>query len=138
MGAEAALRAAATGVRLRAIVADGAGASTLTDQKLLPHGLSPVFTSVTWLTMRGTELVSGETEPAGLSRIVARIRVPVLLIASNASGERAIDQIYRERIGHDASSWYLPDTGHTAGLSAHPALYAAHVDAFLASALRAP
>jgi len=102
----------------------------------LEHGLSPVFTSVTWLTMRGTELVSGESEPAGLSRLVGRIRAPVLLIASNASGERAIDHIYRDRIGRDASLWYLPDTPHTGGLSAHRAQYAAHVDTFLAAALR--
>ena len=136
MGAEGALRAAATGVPLRAIVADGAGASTLGDDKLLPHGLSPVFTSVTWLTMRGTELVSGEPEPAGLSRIVGRIRAPVLLIASNAKGERAIDQIYRDRIGRNASLWYLPDAGHTGGLSTHPAQYAARIESFLARALR--
>ena len=114
MGAEEALRAAATGVPLNAIVADGAGASTLADDQLLPHGLGAVYTSVTWLTMRGTGLVSGETEPTGLSRLVGRIRVPALLIASNASGERTIDQIYRDRIGRTASLWYLPDAGHTA------------------------
>jgi hypothetical protein len=61
--------------------------------------------------------------------------VPVLLIASNASGERAIDQIYRDRIARNATLWYLPDTGHTAGLSAHPAQYSTRVDAFLANAL---
>jgi pimeloyl-ACP methyl ester carboxylesterase len=136
MGAEGALRAAATGVPLSAVVADGAGASTLDDDQLLPHGLGPVFTSVTWLTMRGTELVSGETEPSGLSRIVGRIRVRVLLIASNAQSERAIDQIYRRRIGRNASLWYLPDAGHTGGLSTHPDQYAAHIESFLASALR--
>jgi uncharacterized protein len=136
MGAEAALRAAAAGVALSAVVADGAGASTLTDNQLLEHGLAPVFTSVTWLTMRGAELVSGETEPTGLSRLVGHIRVPVLLIASNANGERAIDRIYRDRIGRNASLWYLPDAGHTAGLSTHPRQYAARVDRFLAGALR--
>ena len=94
-----------------------------------------MFTSVTWLTMRGTELVSGGPEPAGLSRIVGRIRVPVLLIASNASRERTIDQIYRRRIGRDATLWSLPDAGHTDGLSTHPAQYAARVESFLASAL---
>jgi pimeloyl-ACP methyl ester carboxylesterase len=136
MGAEEALRAAATGIPLAAVVADGAGASTLSDDQLLPHGLSPVFTSVTWLTMRCTELVSGESEPAGLGRTAGRIRVPVLLIASNASGERTIDQIYRRRIGRDATLWYLPDAGHTGGLSTHPAQYAPRIESFLASALR--
>lgn len=136
MGAEEALRAAASGIPLSAVVAEGAGASTLTDDQLVSHGLSAVFTSETWLTMRGTELVSGETEPPGLSRIVGRIRVPVLLIASNASGERVIDAAYRARIGRNASLWYLPDTGHTAGLSTHPAGYAARIDGFLADALQ--
>jgi uncharacterized protein len=135
MGAEEALRAAASGIPLSAVVAEGAGASTLADAQLVSHGLNAVFTSETWLTMRGTELVSGETEPAGLSRIVGRIRVPVLLIASNASGERAIDQAYRERIGGNASLWYLPDAGHTAGLSTHPAEYAARIEGFLTDAV---
>lgn len=138
MGAEEALRAAAEGVPLRAIVAEGAGASTLADDRLIPHGLAPVFTSVTWLTMRGAELVSGETEPPGLSQIVSRIHVPVLLIASRAAGERRIDDVYRSRIGHNASLWYLPDSAHTAGLRTHPAQYAAQVDRFLARALSGP
>ena len=136
MGAEEALRAAATGIPLSAIIADGAGASTLADDQLVPHGIGPVFTSATWLTMHGTELVSGESEPPGLNQIVDRIHVPVLLIASNANGERAIVQIYRERIGRNAGLWYLPDTPHTDGLSAHPAQYTARIDAFLAGALR--
>jgi uncharacterized protein len=136
MGAEEALRAAATGIPLSAVVADGAGASTLADDQLSAHGIGPVFTSMTWLTMRGTELISGESEPPGLSQIAGRIHVPVLLIASSASGERAIDQVYRERIGPRASLWYLPDARHTDGLSAHPAQYTARVDAFLAEALR--
>ena len=56
MGAEEALRAAATGVPLAAVIADGAGASTLGDSELVAHGLQPVFASVTWLTMRAVEL----------------------------------------------------------------------------------
>ena len=136
MGGEEALRAAATGVPLSAIIADGAGASTLGDNQLVSHGLAPVFTSVTWLTMRGTELVSGEPEPAPLKQIVDGIHVPVLLIASNKSGERAIDQAYRARIVPKASLWYLPDAGHTNGLRTHPQEYAARVQTFLAAALR--
>lgn len=135
MGAEEALRAAATGVALNAIIADGAGASTLGDNQLVPHALAPVFTSVTWLTMRGTELVSGQGEPAPLRQIVKRVHVPVLLIASNESGERATDQAYRDRIGPNASLWYLPDAPHTKGLTTHPVEYAARVEAFLARAL---
>jgi pimeloyl-ACP methyl ester carboxylesterase len=136
MGGEEALRAVATGIPLNAVIADGAGASTLADHQLVRHALAPVFSSVTWLTMRGTELASGEPEPAPLKDIVGGIHVPVLLIASNESGEHAIDRAYRARIGPNASLWYLPDAGHTNGLRTHPAAYAAHVQTFLASALR--
>jgi pimeloyl-ACP methyl ester carboxylesterase len=136
MGAEEALRAAADRLPLAAVVADGAGASTLGDDELISHAFAPVFTSVTWLTMRGVELVSGEREPAPLKSIVRRIRVPVLLIASNANGELAIDEAYRARIGPRASLWYLRHAGHTAGLTTQPSAYAARVLAFLAAALR--
>ncbi len=136
MGAEEALRAAANGVPVAAIVADGAGASTLGDAQISSHGLAPVFTSVTWITMRGTELAGGDTEPAPLKDVVGRIHRPVLLIASNASGERVVDQTYRDRIGARATLWYLADVGHNSGLRAHPREYAARVIAFLRAALR--
>jgi hypothetical protein len=116
MGAEEALRAAAGGIPLRAVIADGAGASTLGDQQIVAHGLSPVFVSEVWLTMHAIELVSGENEPPPLKTIVGHIRVPVLLIASNAPSERAIDNVYRQRIGPNAALWYLPDIGHISGL----------------------
>jgi uncharacterized protein len=135
MGAEEALRAAAGGIPLRAIVADGAGASTLGDQQIVPHGLGPIYNSETWLTMRAIGLVSGESEPAPLKTIIGHIRVPVLLIASNASNERAIDNAYRQQIPAHATLWYIPDASHTNGLATHPQAYAARVGAFLKAAL---
>ncbi|MGZ4231396.1 MAG: alpha/beta hydrolase [Solirubrobacteraceae bacterium] len=134
MGAEEALRAAASGVPLAAVIADGAGASTLGDSKLVSHGLEPVFVSVTWLTMRAIGLESGETEPAPLNTILHRVRAPVLLIASNRPGELTIDKVFRARIGQ-TSLWYLPDVGHIQGLRSHPQAYATRVTAFLDHAL---
>jgi uncharacterized protein len=138
MGAEEALRAAAGGIPLRAVVADGAGASTLGDQQIVAHGLSPIFDSETWLAMRAIEAVSGESEPAPLKTIVGHIRVPVLLIASAAPDEYAINEVYRRDIGSNATLWYIPDAGHTNGLATHPAAYAARVDAFLTATLAGP
>ena len=135
MGAEEALRAAGGGIPLRAIVADGAGASTLGDQQIVVHGLAPVFDSETWLMMRAIELVSGDSEPPPLKTIVGHIHVPVLLIASGASNEHAIDNAYRQRIGANATLWYISDAGHTNGLATHPQAYAARVSAFLKAAL---
>ena len=137
MGAEEALRAAADGVPLNAVVADGAGASTLGDMRLSSNGpLTPVLLSASWLSFREDELISGDDEPAPLKDIVGRIRVPVLLIASNDGGERTIDEAFRARIGDRALLWYVPDAGHTKALVVHPAAYTSRVSTFLASSLR--
>ena len=136
MGAEEALRAAADGIPLRAIVADGAGASTMGDQRLIDHGATePIFLSVAWLTMRATEVASGEREPAPLANIVSRINAPVLLIASNAPDEHDLDAMYQSRIRASARLWYLSGTGHTRGLATHPAAYTDRVMGVLRTAL---
>jgi uncharacterized protein len=135
MGAEEALRAAGSGVPLAAVIADGAGASTLGDSELAADGLQPVFVSETWLTMRATELLSGEREPAPLKSVVARVHVPVLLIASGRRGERTIDEAYRKRIGARATLWSVPEAAHTQALRTHPRAYAERVTAFLSTTL---
>ena len=136
MGAEEALRAAAGGVPLAAVVADGAGASTLGDQRLVTHGLAaPIALSSAWLLMREAEILSGTAEPPPLEDIVGRIRVPVLLVASGAAGERVVDEAFRSRIGAQARLWYLPDTAHTRGLAAHREQYTIRATRFLDAAL---
>ncbi len=138
MGAEVALRAAASGTSLAAVVADGAGASTRADGKLVSRGaLARVADSVSWLTMRGAELVGGVGEPAPLKTVVGRIRAPVLLIASNRRDELALDRAYRDAIGGTATLWYLSDAGHTRALATHPAAYAQRVLSFLRAAFPA-
>jgi pimeloyl-ACP methyl ester carboxylesterase len=134
MGAEEALRAATAGVPLRAVVADGAGASTTGDASIASGGA--VDTSVSWMTMRAVEILSGDREPAPLRDALPRIRVPVLLIASNAHGEIQTDRAYAAAIAPRATLWEVPDAGHTKALATHPRTYAARVTAFLRSALR--
>jgi pimeloyl-ACP methyl ester carboxylesterase len=135
MGAETALRAAAGGLPLAGVVADGAGASTLTDQRLLVQGpTTPVFVSGTWLMMRATELVSGDREPPALTSVVGGMRAPVLLVASGSSDEYAFDRILRQRIGARAQLWQLADAAHTRGLATHPVAYASRTIRFLEAA----
>lgn len=136
MGGEEALRAAANGVPLSAVVADGAGSGTLGDAQLEQGTDSALFTAVTWVGMRTVSLFSGDSEPPALSGIVGLIDAPVLLIASNRRNERRIDAEFRSRIGPRAKLWYLADTGHTQGLDRHPGAYRARVLAFLDGALR--
>jgi len=139
MGAEEALRAAAAGVPLSAVIADGAGASTSGDRRLVPAGaLAPIEISSTWLMMRLVARINGTPEPAPLKDVVSRIRVPVLLIASNRIGEATIDRALRRRIGARAALWSVDDARHTEAQRRHPAAYTARIDAFLAAAQRAP
>jgi pimeloyl-ACP methyl ester carboxylesterase len=144
-GAIEALRAAAEGVPLRAVVADGCGPLTLGDEAVLAHGWTvPIDLSATWITMRLTTLFSGDAEPAPLVDIVNRIRVPVMFIAANPAidpglghppGERVLSEVYRDRLGARATLWQLSDAGHCEALSVHPEQYKVRVTAFLATAL---
>jgi uncharacterized protein len=133
MGAEEGLRAAADGVPLAAVVADGAGASTLGDERLTSPGSLPL--SVSWIAMRATEALSGSSEPPALERLAGRIRVPVLLIASDARDEARIDRAYQRRIGARAELWHVADAAHTRALDRHPLAYAARVTRFLEGAV---
>jgi hypothetical protein len=137
MGGEEALRAVAVGHELRAVVADGAGAGTLGDQRLAEHGALAGFESaVGWLTMRETELVGGAGEPPPLHEILHGVDVPVLLISSSAADERELDDAFARSIGPRAVRWHVADAGHTGALDAHPQEYARRVHAFLDGALR--
>jgi uncharacterized protein len=133
MGGEEALRAAADGIPLAAVIADGAGGSTTGDLRVTSSGALPL--SVSWVSMRAVEAFSGDNEPRPLSSRVGEITAPVLLIASKARDELAIDRVFRDRIGRSASLWYVSDAGHTKALTTHPAAYRARVTSFLATAL---
>ena len=136
MGGEEALRAAAEQTSLHAIVADGAGVGTLGDDRLVSHGLlSPLYFSVSWLAHREIELLSTYDEPTPLRMIVGRIEAQALLIASSRKDERAIDEAFRERIGANATLWYVADAGHTRALDKHRNTYATRVTAFFSQAL---
>jgi len=138
MGAEEALRAAAGGVPLCAIVADGAGASTTGDRAVVDTGaLAPVAASTSWLTNRLVEGLTGAREPVALKDVVGRIRAPVLLIASSRAGERRYDAVLRRRIGARGALWSVADARHTRALERHPREYAQRVLGFLGAAIGA-
>jgi uncharacterized protein len=132
MGAEEALRAASISRGVRAIVADGAGASTTGDARAT--GASGVELVVNWLGMRATEALSGDREPPSLTSQVHAIRAHVLLIASNAPGELEIDRELARRIGERAALWHV-DADHAQGLKRHAAAYRARLSAFLGAQL---
>lgn len=132
MGAEEALRAASSSDAVRAIIADGAGASTTGDTR--SAGASGLELVVTWLGMRATEALSGDAEPSSLTSEARGIRAPVLFIVSNEPRERELDRELARTIGAHATLWNV-DAAHTNGLARHPAAYRARVRAFLRAEL---
>jgi pimeloyl-ACP methyl ester carboxylesterase len=134
MGGEVMLRAAAEGTPLAAVVADGAGASTLGDAQLVGDG--PLPTSVSWLSMRATELFTGDAEPVPLHEAVRGLTAPALLVASGAEDELELDRAFAREIGASAEVWSVPQAGHTEALDVRPREYAARVGRFLDEALR--
>jgi hypothetical protein len=105
---------------------------------------APIALSTEWVGEQAAALFSGDTPPASLVSIVDRIQVPVLLIATNYAldpgfghppEELELSQIYPQRIGDNASVWYVDDASHTRALEVRPQEYAARVTAFLDAAL---
>jgi hypothetical protein len=97
-------------------------------------GASGLERVVNWLGMRATEALSGDTEPASLTSRANQVAAPVLLIASNATGELQINREFARRLTGLTRLWHV-DAGHTDGLARHPHAYRARVRAFLAESL---
>ena len=121
-GAEAAVTAAASDPRIRAVVADGVQARTPAD---VSHaaGAAPMVLVPAFLLNSGlTRLVTGERPPDPLDEVVERAadRARVLLIATIPL-ERDVGASLVENTR--AQLWELPDAGHTKGLAEEPAEY---------------
>lgn len=134
MGAEEGLRAAADGVPLAAVIADGAGASTTADAEAEGHhGLELL---VERLGFRAASALSSTPEPPALVSRVDRIRRPVLLIASGREGEIEINRALAERLGDGSRLWTVPDAAHTHALERRPAGYRSLIRTYLGRSLR--
>ena len=84
------------------------------------------YWGVNWLGMRATEALSGDREPDPLTSRVVRVSAPVLLIASNASGELEVNREFARRLGGRTRLWHV-DADHTDGLAGHARAYGARV-----------
>jgi uncharacterized protein len=61
---------------------------------------------------------------------------PVLLIRGmNGNGDEALNRVYRDAAGPNATLWEIPRARHTGGLSAVPAEYERRVVGFFDRAL---
>ena len=132
-GAEALVQAAAQRGDLRAVVADGVEARTVTEAARVASPTDVPY----WVALYAADRVlSGTAPPPDLGRLVAHLRAPVLLISSGRSAEARFGRIYARRSHGDARLWEVPDAGHTQALRAHPEEYDTRVSRFFDRALR--
>lgn len=149
-GAVEALRAAADGVPLAAVIADAPVPATQGDAaaalpSVEPRWLVPLDLSRTWVQMRVTSLATGDPEPTPLIDVASRIHVPVLLIstspaphadAAGAAVERALADAYGRRIGGNATVWHAGGGSQRRAIARSTSAYALRVSTFLATAMR--
>jgi predicted alpha/beta hydrolase len=139
VGGELMLEAAAETTELKAVVSEGAGARTFSEdmdqdvgglQRTLGIPLSAIKTA-------SIAVFSNESPPANLKDLVGRIAPrPLLLIAApNSPHGEDLNRGYFKAAGDPKTLWEIPESRHVGGLSARPAEYERRVVAFFDDAL---
>jgi fermentation-respiration switch protein FrsA (DUF1100 family) len=140
VGGELMLETAAETEALRAVVSEGAGARTFSEdmdqdvsgvEKWLGAPLSAIKTA-------SIAVFSDQSPPANLRDLVGRIAPrPLLLIAApNSPNGEDLNTGYYEAAGEPKTLWQIPESKHVGGLEARPAEYERRVTGFFDRALR--
>jgi uncharacterized protein len=139
VGGEMMLETAAETDALAAVVSEGAGARSFTEDMDEEAGAVEKWTLGAALSAVKTASVavsSNQAPPANLRHLAARIDQPLLLIAApNAPTGEKLNRGYRAAAGASATLWEIPESTHVGGLTARPQEYERRVIAFLDGAL---
>jgi uncharacterized protein len=136
VGGEQLLEAAAEDVELDAVVSEGAGTRTVSEDLTRgPAGWPSLPTSA--VMTAATAVFSWDLPPASLEELVAQISpVPILLVyAGNGQGGEDLNPTYFDAAGEPKAVWEIPEAGHTGGLEARPDEYEQRVVGFFHQAL---
>jgi dienelactone hydrolase len=139
VGGEMMIEAAAETGDLRAVVSEGAGARSTTEDMDEGEGSVGKWTLGLAMSAAKTAAVavsSDQAPPPDLEDLAADVRQPMLLIAAPESG-------HGERLNRDyaaaaprATLWEIPESTHVGGLQARPEEYERRVVGFFDEALR--
>jgi uncharacterized protein len=140
MGGEQALAAIGTGLRIRAVVAEGATGQQLADHGWLPHGIDGVLQrGMEWVQYTAAGLISGAPRPMSIPGAIRAAPRPVLIIAGGAVADEPIAARWFQAASpgavHIVHIWVVPHAGHTQGLTTAPQAWETHVISFLHAAL---
>jgi hypothetical protein len=134
VGGEMMIEAAANNDDLAAVVSEGAGARSTTedmdqdDPALAKWTLGLAMSAV---KTAAVAVSSNQAPPANLKDLAANVDQPMLLIAApNAPTGEALNRGYAKAAGDAATLWEIPESGHVGGMAARPQEYERRVIGF--------
>jgi uncharacterized protein len=128
MGGEEAIAAAAGDARIRAIVAEGAGAiRTVEDTQSIPGWNRYLGIPHYWVQTQTIDLFTDAPRPIALEDAMRKIAPRPVLLISAGSIETAYTEQYRSAAPSTTELWNVSDAGHTAALYVHPGEYRSRV-----------
>jgi uncharacterized protein len=139
VGGEMMIEAAAETRELAAVVSEGAGARSFTedmDQDEPALGKWTLGALMSGARTVATAVAGNHAPPANLRDLAARVEQPLLLIAApNSPNGEDLNRGYAEAAGESATLWEIPESGHTGGIAARPREYETRVVGFFDRAL---
>jgi uncharacterized protein len=140
VGGEMMIEAAAETDELKAVVSEGAGARSTTedmDQKDPALGKWTLGLLMSAGRTAGVAVSANQAPPANLKDLAAKIDQPLLLIAAPVKGVgEKLNRGYHAAAGANSELWEIPESGHVGGLEARPEEYERRVVGFFDKALR--
>ncbi|HET9420863.1 MAG TPA: CocE/NonD family hydrolase [Nocardioides sp.] len=132
------LQAAAESSDLAAVVSEGAGTRSMSEElEEFDAGMTVRGFHVMVTKQAGLMTFSNQMPPESLVDLMPRVAPrPVLLIwAPNGGNRETLNPVYQEQIGPSADIWEIDDVQHVKGLQGHPEEYERRVIGFLDDAL---
>lgn len=139
MGGEIALTAAASDLRLSAVVAEGVSARTPADLAYLPGDLQGTVERIDGELMWAmVDLMTDAAMPIPLTEAVATVdgETPTLIVVANDPDEVAAAPLLAQ-VAPALRFWEVPDAPHIGSLAVHPAAWEETVIGFLHEVLGA-
>jgi dienelactone hydrolase len=139
VGGELMLEAAAKTPGLAAVVSEGAGARSYSEEvdEAVPARDRLLFVPATAVKTAAVAVFADRLPPQDLRDLVPRIAPrPVLLVAApNSKHGEELNRRYVRAAGPTATLWEIPESGHVDGIAARPAEYERRVVGFFDRAL---
>ena len=139
VGGEMMIETAAETDELKAVVSEGAGARSTTedmDQDDPALGKWTLGVAMSAVKSASVAVFSNEPPPSNLKDLAAEIEQPLLLIAApNAPTGEDLNRGYHAAAGANSTLWEIPESDHVGGLEARPAEYERRVVGFFDDAL---